>query len=206
MGCLVLVVGVVCPLCTRRGGRGGGAPAEEGGAGDSSGGESGPEAYEEELDLELSWSLAISSRSRSASGIQLLSPLFSTAGPPNSDDAERVGLGIDFEMSRPSGFLRDMDDLTEPKVEADALEPVDASSAGEDCDDKNGGRVGAGRNRSSKELPDMLGRRGYECAYEAKNGYCRVGEGGCTWASESDQKGILRRTTKRGESMRKVSE
>lgn len=155
----MLVVGVVCPLCTRRGGRGGGAPAEEGGAGDSGGGESGPEAYEEELDLELSCSRAISSRRRSASGIQLLSPLFSTAGPPNNEEAERVGLGIDFEMSRPSGFLRDMDDLTEPKVDDDALEPDDASKAGEDCVDKNGGRVGAGRIRSSKKLPDMIGRR-----------------------------------------------
>lgn len=166
-GCFMLVVGVVCPLCTRLGGRGGGAPADNGGAGESGGGgESGPEVCDELLDFECSCSLAISSWRRSARGIQFESPLpFSTADPPNSDDAERVGFGIDLEMSRPRGFLRDIDDLTEPNVDEDDLEPVDASSAGDDCDDRNGGRVGAGDMRSSRKLPGMAagdcrGRKG----------------------------------------------
>jgi len=55
-----------------------------------------------------SWSRSISCRRRSASVVQGDSPSFVPLG---SKGAARVGWGMDLEMSSPSGFLRDTEDL-----------------------------------------------------------------------------------------------
>lgn len=93
--------------------------SEGGASGDSDGGESGPELYEDEDEREESCSRAISSRRRSASGIHdTLAPSFADeSGPVTTVDVERDGLGIDLEMSRPNGFFREMD-LMAPNGEA----------------------------------------------------------------------------------------
>jgi hypothetical protein len=81
-------------------------------------GDSGPDANEDELDLDESCKRAISSRRRSASGIQLTlappPPSTAESGPVVTMLAPRAGFGIEREMSRPSGFLREIDDFAPP--------------------------------------------------------------------------------------------
>lgn len=89
----------------RRGGRGG---APIGWTGLVVDGESGPEVNEDELEREESWRRAISSRRRSASGTQDTLSLEPAESGPMMHAERDEGFGMDFEMSKPRGFLRDM--------------------------------------------------------------------------------------------------
>ena len=74
-------------------------------------------------DREESWSLAISSLSFSCSVIPIPKPLVGVEPfSPGRPGAERDGFGIDFEISRPMGFLRLMADLALPKGDDEADE------------------------------------------------------------------------------------
>lgn len=93
-------------------------------------------------DREESWSLAISSLRRSCSVIPKLPPRpFPSPGRPGAD---RVGFGIDLEMSRPMGFLRLILDLGPPKgdIPGDAVGVVALDEG-----DKDGMALGGAASR-----------------------------------------------------------
>ena len=80
-------------------------------------------------DREESCSFAISSLNFSCSVIPIPIPLVGVEPfSPGTPGAERDALGIDFEMSRPMGFLRLMADLALPNGDDDTEDGLEGES------------------------------------------------------------------------------